>query len=56
MIDSIWRERRTIVRVTLPLAGVRRRAAHLFARTLEQASAARRRWAATKSAPPGEQE
>lgn len=47
MIDSIWRERRQIVRVTLPLKGARRRAAHFFARTLEQASAARRRMTAS---------
>lgn len=43
MIDSLWAERRTIVRVTVPLKGVRRRAVHAAARTIERLSAARRR-------------
>ncbi len=36
MIDSLWRERRSIVRVTLPLAGRRRRAVHDLTRWAEQ--------------------
>ena len=36
MIDSFWRERRSIVRVTVPLAGARRRALHAVCRTLER--------------------
>jgi hypothetical protein len=43
MIDGLWGERRPIVRVTIPLRGLRRRAAFAFARTLEEASALRRR-------------
>jgi CelD/BcsL family acetyltransferase involved in cellulose biosynthesis len=39
MIDSFWRERRSIVRVTVPLAGVRRRAIHALCRTLERGAA-----------------
>lgn len=46
MIESLWGERRSIVRVTVPLSGVRRRIAYAAARTLEEASAARRRLAA----------
>lgn len=46
MIESLWGERRSIVRVTVPLSGVRRRMAYAAARTLEEASAARRRLAA----------
>ncbi len=42
MIDSLWRERRSIVRVTVPLAGARRRAVHAVCRTLERAAAASR--------------
>jgi len=44
MINSLWAERRTIVRVTVPLKGARRRAAFAVARGLETASAAVRRW------------
>jgi CelD/BcsL family acetyltransferase involved in cellulose biosynthesis len=44
MINSLWAERRTIVRVTVPLRGKRRRAAFAVARTLETASATVRRW------------
>lgn len=40
MIDSIWAERRAIVRVTLPLAGVRGAATFALARAAETASAA----------------
>jgi CelD/BcsL family acetyltransferase involved in cellulose biosynthesis len=43
MIDSLWAERRALVRVTVPLSGVRRRLAYATARTLERLSAARRR-------------
>lgn len=43
MIDSLWAQRRTIVRVTVPLSGVRRRLVFAAARGLEEASAARRR-------------
>ena len=39
MIDSLWAERRTLVRVTVPLAGVRRRLAYSVARLLEESSA-----------------
>ena len=42
MIDSLWGERRTIVRVTVPLSGLRRRLVHGACRALEQASAGRR--------------
>jgi CelD/BcsL family acetyltransferase involved in cellulose biosynthesis len=59
MIDSFWRERREIVRVTIPLKGARRRLVHGFARTLERASAARRRLSARGtpiSAPHGDSE
>ena len=43
MIDSLWGERRAVVRVTVPLTGIGRRLAHGAARTLERLSAARRR-------------
>lgn len=39
MIDSLWAERRTLVRVTIPLRGVRRRLVHATARGLEDLSA-----------------
>ena len=39
MIDSLWTERRAIVRVTVPLAGWRRRAVWAVCRALEIASA-----------------
>lgn len=39
MIDSIWAERRAIVRVTLPLAGARGAATYALARTAETAAA-----------------
>ncbi|MGQ0659599.1 GNAT family N-acetyltransferase [Sphingosinicella sp.] len=42
MIDSFWRERRSIVRVTVPLAGVRRRTLHAVCRALERAAATTR--------------
>lgn len=37
MIDSLWTERRAIVRVTVPLAGARRRIVHAFCRAVEGA-------------------
>jgi CelD/BcsL family acetyltransferase involved in cellulose biosynthesis len=43
MINSLWTERRTIVRATVPLAGRRRRAVHAGARALERAAALIRR-------------
>ena len=43
MIDSLWTERRSIVRVTLPLRGWRRRTVWAFCRALEMASARLRR-------------
>lgn len=42
MIDSLWGERRSIVRVTVPLSGLRRRATFTACHTLERLSAARR--------------
>jgi hypothetical protein len=42
MIDSLWAERRTLARVTIPLSGPRRRLVHAAARGLERLSAARR--------------
>lgn len=43
MIDSLWAERRAIVRVTVPFRGVRRRIVHGGARALEALSAGLRR-------------
>jgi CelD/BcsL family acetyltransferase involved in cellulose biosynthesis len=43
MINSLWRERRSIVRVSVPLSGRRRRAIFALARTVESASALLRR-------------
>lgn len=45
MIDSLWGERRALIRVTVPLSGFRRRLTHATARALEALSAARRRGA-----------
>lgn len=42
MIDSLWTERRTIVRMTVPLRGARRRAVFILCRALERGSAALR--------------
>jgi len=42
MINSLWGERRAIVRVSVPLAGARRRALFTAARGLERAAAALR--------------
>ncbi len=42
MIDSLWTERRAIVRVTIPLKGARRTAIFALCRALERASAALR--------------
>ncbi len=43
MINSLWGERRALVRVTVPLAGLGRRAAFRMCRAAEDASAALRR-------------
>lgn len=43
MIDSLWAERRAIVRVTVPLKGLRRRLAHDTVRGLETLSSTLRR-------------
>jgi CelD/BcsL family acetyltransferase involved in cellulose biosynthesis len=43
MIDSLWGERRAIVRVTVPLKGFRRRLTYAVCRGLEHAGALRRR-------------
>jgi CelD/BcsL family acetyltransferase involved in cellulose biosynthesis len=43
MIESLWPERRALVRITVPLKGVRKRAIFGACRLLETASAARRR-------------
>ena len=43
MINSLWAERREIVRVTVPLAGARRKAAFHAARAVETLAAALRR-------------
>jgi CelD/BcsL family acetyltransferase involved in cellulose biosynthesis len=45
MIDSLWTERRSIVRITVPLAGWKRRAVWALCRALELASARLRRGA-----------
>lgn len=54
MIDSLWRERRHVVRVTVPLAGLRRRGVHAFARTLETLSTLRRRLFTPRAIPFGD--
>lgn len=46
MIESLWQERREIVRVTVPLKGWRRRAIFTACRTLERLSAGVRKLAA----------
>jgi CelD/BcsL family acetyltransferase involved in cellulose biosynthesis len=43
MIDSLWTERRNIVRVTVPLKGARRSAAYALVRALERIAALRGR-------------
>jgi CelD/BcsL family acetyltransferase involved in cellulose biosynthesis len=43
MIDSLWRERRSIVRLTVPLSGARRAATYRICRSLEEGSALVRR-------------
>ncbi|WP_324749759.1 GNAT family N-acetyltransferase [Sphingomonas sp. LY54] len=47
MIDSLWGERRSVVRATIRLAGIRRGLIYYGCRALELASAAR--WAALKA-------
>jgi len=49
MIDSLWRERRTIVRVNVPLAGARRRFVFRLCRTLERTAVAARRLVGAES-------
>lgn len=49
MIDSFWTERRALVRVTVPLAGRRRRLSHFAARRLEDLAAAARGRRTTKA-------
>lgn len=44
MIESLWAERRDIVRVTIPLRGLRRRTLFTACRTLERGSAMVRGW------------
>lgn len=44
MINSLWAERRSIVRVTIPLAGAKRQALFAGARTLERSAARIRGW------------
>ncbi len=44
MINSLWAERRKIVRVTVPLKGARRRTVFEVCRGLEKASAMARQW------------
>ncbi len=44
MINSLWMERRSIVQVTIPLRGARRRTLFTLCRSLERASAALREW------------
>jgi hypothetical protein len=51
MINSLWRERRTIVRATVPLAGARRRATYAACRGLETGSALLRRLVAARPNP-----
>jgi CelD/BcsL family acetyltransferase involved in cellulose biosynthesis len=46
MIDRLWAERRSIVQVTVPLSGSRRRLIHALCRSAERGSAALRRWRA----------
>lgn len=51
MINSLWGERRAIVRVSIPLAGAHRRALFSAARTLERAAAAVRALRARRPVP-----
>jgi CelD/BcsL family acetyltransferase involved in cellulose biosynthesis len=48
MIDSLWTERREVVRVTVPLAGARRTAIHVAARAAETGWGALRRLLGTR--------
>lgn len=56
MIDSLWGERRAIIRVTLPLAGWRSRALFHAARAVERAASAIRTRRERPSAPPETEE
>ena len=49
MINSLWRERRSLVRLTVPLAGRRRRAIFAAARMMEKGSALLRRLKGAKT-------
>ncbi len=51
MINSIWRERRPVVRVTIPLAGFKRRALFRLCRTAEDAYARLKRLRAKPARP-----
>jgi CelD/BcsL family acetyltransferase involved in cellulose biosynthesis len=48
MINALWTERRQIVRLTIPLAGARRRATYAACRSLETGSALLRRLISTR--------
>lgn len=54
MINSLWGERRGIVRVSVPLAGRWRRAQFAAARALESAAASVRAWRQPRPLPPVE--
>lgn len=56
MINSLWAERRPIVRVTLPLAGLRGAALFHLCRAAERASARYRRLVAHAAPPPAQPE
>lgn len=56
MIDSLWGERRAIIRVTLPLAGWRSRALFHAARAFERAASAIRTRRTRPQAPPETEE
>jgi hypothetical protein len=49
MINSLWAERREIVRITVPLAGPRRKTMFYLCRTAERAAGA---WRRTRGASP----
>ncbi|OYX48623.1 MAG: hypothetical protein B7Y97_10900 [Sphingomonas sp. 32-66-10] len=51
MINSLWGERRAIIRVSIPLAGARRRALFTAARALEQGAATLRAMRAPRPVP-----
>jgi CelD/BcsL family acetyltransferase involved in cellulose biosynthesis len=51
MINSLWAERRQIVQVSVPLAGVKRRATYALCRSAELSSARLRDWLGRKDMP-----